>query len=253
MKYLEIDSLRIAYRTNDLLFEDGRKSLVFVHGSGGDSSVWERQLEALGNEFNIIAVDLPGHGRSGGAGEEDVFRYAEWIRKVMESIPMEKPVLVGHSLGAAISIALALTCDDMLSGIVIVGGGARMPVNQMVFDGIKSNYSEFVALSPNFAVHRKNRERLRGFLTENFSEIDPSVFYNDFISCDRFDVTEKLGQIRLPTLIICGEDDKLMPPKFSSHLHDNISNSRLVLIPECGHFFMMEDEDVFITALRDFV
>jgi pimeloyl-ACP methyl ester carboxylesterase len=213
----------------------------------------QRPGRKRGGESTSSRFDLPGHGLSGGGGEEDVDRYMEWVRKVVEILSMKNPVIVGHSLGAAITIALALTCGNMLSGIVIVGGGARMPVDQMVFDGIEKDFTGFVDLAPYFSVHKKNRERLRGFLIDNFSQVTPEVFSGDFRSCNGFDVWQRLNSIRIPTLIICGENDKLMPPKYSGDLKERIEDSRLAIIPECGHFPMLEESAAFTALMREFL
>jgi len=88
----------------------------------------------MDGELNIIAVDLPGHGQSGGSGEREVALYAQWVKKAMEVLCPQKPVLIGHSLGAAVALELAIRYGDMLSGIVTVGGGAKMPVNPLVLE-----------------------------------------------------------------------------------------------------------------------
>ena len=253
IKMLDVGGLGIACRVNDGSFIRRRKNLVFVHGSGGDHAVWDGQFNAMEKDFNMVALDLPGHGSSGGGGEEDVFLYMEWVRKAVEMLSMKSPVVVGHSLGAAISLALALTCPGMLSGIVVVGGGARMPVSQMVFDGIRDNFQGFVEISPDFAVHRENLEGLRGLLQEGFSRAKPDVFFGDFTACNGFDIEERLGEIKLPTLIVCGDKDRMMPPEFSEALNEKIEGSRLEMIPVCGHFPMLEKKAVFNTILGKFV
>jgi pimeloyl-ACP methyl ester carboxylesterase len=252
MQMLEIEGARIACRVNDGGFIRGRRNLIFVHGSGGDHAVWDGQFDAMEKECNMAALDLPGHGSSGGEAEEDVYHYMEWVRKAVETLSLESPVVVGHSLGAAITLAFALTCPDLLSGIVLVGGGARMPVAQMVFDVIRDNFQGFIESSPDFAVHRENREDVRDLLLKGFSRATPEVFFGDFTACKGFDVEEKLDDILLPTLIVCGDKDMMMPPKFSEALHENIEGSRLEIIPQCGHFPMLEKSAAFTTLIREF-
>jgi len=253
IQMLEIEGIEIACRVNDGGGVRGRKNLLFVHGSGGDHTVWDGQFDALQKECNVAALDLPGHGSSGGEAEEDVYRYMEWVRKTVESLSLESPVVVGHSLGAAITLALALEYPDLISGIVVVGGGARMPVAQMVFDVIRDNFQGFVESSPDFAVHRENREDVRDLLLEGFSRATPEVFSGDFTACNGFDVEGKLGDILLPTLIVCGDKDMMMPPKFSETLHEKIGGSCLEMIPQCGHFPMLEKSAAFTTLIKEFL
>ncbi|MBW2650730.1 MAG: alpha/beta hydrolase [Deltaproteobacteria bacterium] len=253
MKFQEIDGVKIAFRVNEGGFVPGRKTLFFIHGSAGDYTVWENQYAGMEDEFNMVAVNLPGHGESGGSGEREVALYAKWVKKTVEALGLRKPVLAGHSLGAAIVLESAIRYGDMLSGIVTVGGGAKMPVNPLVLDGMKDDPSKIINSIPAFAVSKRHRERLKDFLIENFNRIDKEVAYGNFLACDRFDISGKLGQIRIPTLLICGEDDKMMPPKFSMYLEEKITGAKLVLIKEAGHFVMMEDAESFNAALREFV
>jgi len=227
--------------------------LFFIHGSAGDHTVWEDQCAGMEDEFNVVAVELPGHGRSGGRGEREVALYAKWVKKTVEALGLRRPVLIGHSLGAAIALELAIRYGDMLSGIVTVGGGAKMPVNPLVLDGMRGDPSMIINSIPEFALSKKNRERLGGLLIDNLRRADKDVAYGDFLACDRFNVSEELEQIRIPALLICGEDDRMMPPKFSIYLKEKIPGAKLVLIKDAGHFVMMEDVKAFNVALREFV
>jgi pimeloyl-ACP methyl ester carboxylesterase len=253
IKMLEIEGLKIACRVNDEGFIRGRKNLIFVHGSGRDHAVWDGQFDAMEKDFNMAALDLPGHGLSGGGGEEDVYSYMEWVRKAVEILSMRSPVVVGHSLGAAVSLTLALSFPGLLSGIVVVGGGARMPVSQLVFDGIRDNFQGFVEISLDFAVHRDNREGVRDVLVEGFSRATPEVFFGDFAACNGFNIEGRLGDIIIPTLIICGDKDMMMPPKFSEALHEKIEGSRLEMIPRCGHLPMLEKSAALTALIREFL
>ena len=79
------------------------------------------------------------------------------------------------------------------------------------------------------------------------------VIYSDFFSCEQFNVMDRLGKITLPTLIICGEDDVLTPIKYSEFLHRELSNSKLVLVPDAGHILMIEKPDAVNRAIEEFV
>ena len=95
----EINGVNISCWVGSEDFSDGKKSLVFVHGSGGDHRIWIKQYTKLKDEFNIAVIDLPGHGQSEGAGEQNVSLYVEWVKMLLDSFALQKPVLIGHSLG----------------------------------------------------------------------------------------------------------------------------------------------------------
>ncbi len=247
-----VDGLKIAYWMNDGGWVDGRRTLMFIHGSGGDHTNWENQYVNLDKDFNILAIDLPGHGQSGGKGEQEVVRYVEWVKKLVEALGLKKPVLIGHSLGAAISLTFAINYGSLISGIIPVGGGVKMPVNQMILDGIRKDTASVIALVVKFSVTKENRERLSGILTDGLSAADPEIMYGDFLSCNRLDITAAISRINVPALLVCGADDKMTPPALSQYMKDHIAGAKLALIPEAGHFVMMENVAEFNKAVKEF-
>ena len=136
-------------------------------------------------------------------------------------------------------------------GNVTVGGGARMPVNPLILDGVRKDPAAVMAMTAKFAVAKKNRERLAKILSQR--KPNPDVLYGDFLACDRLDIADKLKQIRVPTLIICGTEDKMTPPANSEVLRDAIPGAKLALIADAGHMVMLEDPENFNKALTTFV
>jgi pimeloyl-ACP methyl ester carboxylesterase len=172
ISFHEVNGLKMACWVSRRPWPAERKTLVFIHGSGGDHTVWLHQYTQLKNAFNIAALDLPGHGLSEGRGEQDVAVYVEWVRQILEALAIEKPVLIGHSLGAAISLRYALTHGDTLAGIVPVGGGAAMPVNPAILDGLSAEIViRPLALDP---AHRPNV--IIVFIDDNDNGIAYGVF-----------------------------------------------------------------------------
>ena len=251
--FQEVDGLKIACWANDDGFSEDRKSLVFVHGSGCDHTLWENQYQELGGDYNIAAVDLPGHRQSEGKGEQEVGLYVEWVRKIVEGLGLQRPVIVGHSLGAAVSLTFAVKYGEMLSGIIPVGSGVKMPVNEMILDGIRNNISSTLSLVARFSVTKENREKFLPSLIEDMLKVNPDVIYGDFLSCDRLDITKEISHIKVPTLLVCGENDKMTPPSLSMFMRDQIKGAELVLIEDAGHFVMWENVETFNRAVKDFI
>ncbi len=252
IKKQAVDGLQIAYWMNDGGWVKDRKTLFFIHGSGGDHTNWENQYKNLDRDFNILAVDLPGHGQSEGKGEQEVIRYVEWVKKLIDATGLQKPIMIGHSLGAAISLTTAIRYGSLLSGIVPVGGGVKMPVNPAILDGILKDVSSIISMIVKFSITKENRERLAAPLTAGLSTAKTEVMHGDFLSCDRLDITEAISAIKVPTLIICGEEDKMTPPVLSQFMKDRIPGAKLALIPKAGHFAMMESAEAFNKAVREF-
>ena len=238
--------------SNGRLLPD-RKTLVFIHGSGGDHTNWIRQYNALSNAFNIAAIDLPGHGRSQGPGEQDLSAYREWLKRILDGFGVVRPILVGHSLGAAICLSFAVRYGGDAAAIVPVGGGAKMTVNPAILEALLQDPAAVIVLAGRLAVAKANRERLSGFLTGGLSRVDPVILHGDFCACDRMDITGAVAGIRIPTCVICGTEDKMTPPCLSRSLCDEIPGARLALIEGAGHFVMLEEPKAFNAALTDFV
>lgn len=249
----DIEGRRIACWVNSGGFLPDRKTLVFIHGSGGDHTNWMRQYLPLQQEFNIVALDLPGHGRSEGPGEREVAAYGEWVKKTLAGLGVRQPVLVGHSLGAAICLNLAIRYADAAAAVVPVGGGLKMPVNPLILEGLKQDPAAVIALAAKFSIAKQNRETFSALLTESLSRVDPDILHGDFSACNALDITAAVEKIRIPALVICGSEDKMTPPALSQAIHDRIPGAKLTLIDRAGHFVMLENPEAFNSALRDFV
>ena len=248
-----IDGTPIACRVNDGGFVEGRKGIVFVHGSGGSHSLWEGQYGDLQREFNVAGLDLPGHGLSGGAGERDVMRYVQWVKKTIGALGLRGPVLVGHSLGAAISLNFAIREGCLLSAIVPVGGGVKMPVNPAILEKIHTDLPSVISLVVKFAVSRPNRDAVGPWLQEELEKGNPDILHGDLYACDRMDISSEVASIAIPALVVCGDDDKMTPPDLSRFIAGAIPGARLALIEGAGHYVMREKPEAFNRVLAEFV
>jgi len=253
MKLFSVDQIKIACWINPHDFGVHQQSLIFIHGSGGDHSGWSQQYAKLHKQFNIIAVDLPGHGRSEGNGENDVANYSQWIKKLISVMQPKNPVLIGHSLGAAITLDFALRYSQDLKGIVPVGGGLKMPVNPSILEGLKTNPDEVIEMACKFSLAKENRPRLMEQLKKNFAKATPDALYGDFLACNKFDFTNEIAKIKMPALALCGMEDKMTPPDLSRQIVAGISGAQLCLIEGAGHMVMLEKPAEFNKAVREFV
>jgi len=245
-----VREIEIAAWRNEGTWKEGRATFVFIPGSGGDHTLWLYVLGELKDDFNLLALELPGHGSSGGKGENDVSAYVGWVRDILEAFEAEKPILVGHSLGAAITLSFAERYPEMISAAVAIGGGARMPVNTLILETIHKDLKGLMAFTAKIAVAKKNRERLASVLMARSP--NPDTLYGDFQACDRLDLDDALGEIKVPTLLICGMEDKMTPPELSQALQERIPGSQLALIPETGHMVMLEEPHRLAEILRSF-
>ena len=253
IQYYNARGTKIACWVNDAGFVPGRMGIVFIPGSGRDHSVWQEQCGALQQDFNIAALDLPGHGLSEGEGEDRVSLYSDWVKDVIGAVGFTETVLVGHSLGAAVCLDFATRYGDLVSAIVAVGAGVRMPVNPLIIKGIQEDFSATMMMTLKFAVSKSNRDRVAPILTEGIASIRPAVILKDFIACDRLELGEKISSIKIPALALCGSEDKMTPVALSKFIAENIPGGKIAEIEGAGHYVMLEKPSVFNKVLVDFI
>jgi pimeloyl-ACP methyl ester carboxylesterase len=232
--------------------EESQDALLFIHGAGGTHRHWGEQLAGLSG-VDRYAVDLPGHGRSAGEGEASIEGYAGVILQLLDALGLDEVSLVGHSMGGAISQYLALHHPDRVRRLVLVGSGARLRVLPALLEALLADFPSTVEMMLSWAYSTETTPRLLDLARQEWMENDPQVVHDDFAACDAFDVMEKLGQIRCPTLVICGEDDKLTPVKYAQYLRDHIPTGTLAIVPHAGHMVMLEQPERVNRALEEFL
>ena len=243
-------------RIHCLMSEDpllgDKKTLLFVHGAGGNKDHWINQFDGLKGEFNVVVVELPGHGGASPQGANRVERYAEDIAAVIDALTPAPPIVIGHSMGGAICQTLALQFPEKLSGLVLIGTGCRLKVLSSILDGLLTNFEQTVSMINRYAFSKFTDEDIIQESASEMTKTPPSVIHGDFLACDRFNLCEKIGGIVHPTLILCGKDDQLTPVKYSQFLLEKIPHATLKTFPRAGHMMMVEIPDKVNKAIREF-
>lgn len=243
----------ISYWIGGKGLSEREEKVLFIHGAGGSQFTWSCQKAFFEKAFTPIIIELPGHGASGGEGEEKIERYAEHVDSFLRALGLSKVFLVGHSMGGAIVQSLALSHPEISRGIVLVGTGAKLRVFPSVLNGIKSDVKETVRKIVQFAYSRKTPSEWIERGIEQLMQCWPEVLYGDFLACDRFDLMNEVAKIDLPTLILCGGEDEMTPVKYAQFLHSRIKGSRLEVLSNAGHMVMMESSESFNEKVREFI
>jgi pimeloyl-ACP methyl ester carboxylesterase len=167
----------------------------------------------------------------------------------MEALGLSKAVIGGHSMGGAIAQEMALSYPQQVLGLVLVGTGARLRVLPTILEGTLADFEKTVELICGYAYSpRAPRELVRQGQNQML-QVSPQTVHGDFAASNAFDVMGRLGEIHCPTLIICGADDALTPPKYSSFLAERIGGARLEIIAGAGHMVMIENPDRVAEAI----
>ena len=253
MAEVKVRGRSLAFEARPENFNKSALTAVFIPGSGGDREEWRKQLDGLSNRFNIIALELPGHGKSDPPGETDVAAYADWVVDFIEGLGLSKVVIVGCSLGSAITQWIAMDPKPWLVGIGLVGAGARLRVHPDYLQGMLRFNKDVLVSFADFALSRDPDPAVKAAIRDRFVKGSLELIHGDLTACDKFDLTDKVAQIALPTLIVVGEDDRLTPPKYSRFLQSAIPGSRLTVIPGAGHLVMIEKPKEFNEFIGDFL
>jgi pimeloyl-ACP methyl ester carboxylesterase len=234
--------------------DPSRSTLVFIHGAGESSLLWPAQVEGLKDRANTVALDLPGHGRSGGRARTSVEDYAAAVDDFISAIAAPNPVPCGLSMGGAVTQQLLLDHAEHFGAGIIVSSGAKLRVLPALFDLIARDMRAYLEMVDRLGFSEKTPDSVKQPFLRDSLRAGPAVAHGDFTACDRFDVMQRLGAIRLPVLIISAEDDRLTPPKYSDFMEKNIPNAVRKHVREAGHFVPIEkpqEVNAAITAFLD--
>ena len=224
-------------------------TLVFVHGAGECGLSFAPQAAHFPD---ALAVDLPGHPE--GEPRTSIAGYVEWLRVFLSEQDINRPVVCGHSMGGAIAQLFALTYTDELAGLILLGTGARLRVHPKYLDECEDGIEDPDSwLTGRRSDYRLVEAELASALLDRAAQIGPAVKLNDLRCCDVFDVMDQVGDIRLPTLVLCGADDVMTPVKYSEYLHDRIESSEIRIIEGGSHFVQLERPEAVNSDIEEFL
>lgn len=229
--------------------------IIFIHGSGGNASIWKKAMEIIAQAgWGSIAISLPGHGTSEGEGMASIPEYCEFINDFIETKGLGNIFLAGHSLGGGIVLDFALKYPEKLTGIILIGTGARLRVHPQALEMFRQmaegeREPKFEPWA--FAEHTPAHILAEG--EKEWSMTNPRVRYMDLMACDKFDIMQDVEKIQLPTLIVVGTKDRLTPIKYAEYLYKKIKGAKLEIISEAGHMLMLEAPEPLSLAITNFL
>jgi pimeloyl-ACP methyl ester carboxylesterase len=252
-------------------FDAAKPTVVFIHGVLNDHSVWILQSRYLAHHgFNVLAVDLPGHCRSGGEAPASVEEAADFIAALLDAAGVQRAALVGHSWGSLIALEAAARLGTRVTQLVLVGTAFPMRVSPALIEASQHDPEAALkminvfsrstlaappsALGPGTWVYGASLALGRHVLRSN-----PRVnlFHRGFVACDRYTRGEDaIAQVQCPVLFVLGAQDQMTPPKAAQGLVARAQQAGLrvqVVQPPVGHHQMSETPDATLFALRDFL
>ena len=239
------------------------RTILFVHGAASDHSVWALQSRYFAyHGWNVVAVDLPGHGRSGGNALPSVEAIANWIPAVLDAAGVAEAALVGHSLGALAVLECAARYPDRVAKAALAGPAVPMTVSDDLLAAAKADDHVAYELINGWS-YSAGRQLggntmpgvwLMGNAMRLMERTRPGVLFTDLQACNTYTGgLAAAGAVRCPVLLILGARDIMAPPKNAQTLIAALPDRRIVSLPDCGHALMAEQPDAVLDALRAFL
>jgi pimeloyl-ACP methyl ester carboxylesterase len=230
--------------------ESGRPLALFVHGAGLDHTVWALQSRWLAfHGWNVLALDLPGHGRSAGPPLPTIDAMAAWLAKLIVAAESDSAALIGHSMGALIALETAACFPERVKSLALIGAAAAMPVHPDLLAAAAANdhaaidmvnlwgYGYAAGLGGSAAPGMW----LCGVGERVLERAQPGVLHNDLAACAAYrNGAAAAARVVSPALLICGERDQMTPLKNGRVLAAAIPQSTLVTVPGAGHMLLAE-------------
>jgi pimeloyl-ACP methyl ester carboxylesterase len=248
-------------------FDPARPTVVFIHGVLNDHSVWILQSRYLAHHgWNVLAIDLPGHMRSGGAPPATVPDAAGTVLALLDQLGLERAALAGHSFGSLIALEAAARAPARISHLALLGAAYPMKVSPALLDGALNAPEKAIhmvnvfshstlspppsALGPGTWLYGASRALMRRVLASNRAV---NVFHAGFKACDSYAGGEQaMPAVQCTALFLIGRHDQMTPPQSARALAARAQRARVIEV-NAGHSLMTEAPDEVLFALRDFL
>ncbi len=250
-----------------MYYEDAGKGapVIFIHGLGGDSKEWKLVIPELSREARCITVDLRGHGHSDKSNEPYTQSlFAKDLISLLDYLSINCAYFCGASMGGYVAQKVALSHPQRVKGLILVGSAPYIPEQTVKVSGkwaetlLTRGLEAFIeaqikdVFHPAFA--RRNKEVIDLFReSKRKPPSEVSGLINKGMQIEPIDFRKKLKEIKAPTLIIHGRDDKIVPVECAELMHKQIPNSQLAVLPLCGHLPTMERPTFFADLLLYFI
>ena len=224
--------------------DKSKDTIVFLHGSGLSHIVWSLTEQFFSNrKYNVLSIDLPGHGNSEGPCLDSIEKIADWLEKVFKELKLDEVIIVGHSQGCLDALEYSYKYKSRLKKIVFIGGSYKMPVNKDLIDLASNGDADAVKLMMKWC-YESSKKFIGGNPIERIiqSSRDISeILAVDLIACNKYlNGFEASKSINCPTMLIFGELDKMVNLEIGKKFSNLVKNSSTQIIKGSGHMIMIE-------------
>jgi pimeloyl-ACP methyl ester carboxylesterase len=243
--------------------DTAKRTVVFVHGAGLDHSWWGLQSRYFGyHGFNVLALDLPAHGRSAGPALANVGDMADWVKKVLDEKKIRTAALVGHSMGALVALEFAARHPDATERIALIGVAYPMKVSEAFLEAARRNDPAAYdmetiwghAAQVPLAGNPNPGMWMYGDTLARLSRLAPGVLHADLHACNAYaGGLDAAAKLKCPVQFILGARDMMTPPRGAEELIGKIGQAKSTRVAISGHSLMAEAPDATLDALIRFL
>jgi pimeloyl-ACP methyl ester carboxylesterase len=257
---LEIQGAIVYCYTNNREIDPKKPSIVFLHGAGMDHTVWTLAARHFARHGrNVIAVDLPGHGRSAGAAKRSIEQLSDWVVDLLDALHIERAAIAGHSLGSLVALDCAGRYPARVRALAMVAGTAPMPVSDAILEASANNdHAAFDMLTQwgyskrhQFGGNKNPGMWMVGSTLRLFERSRPGVLHADMSACNNYQAgLERAAAVKCPVLMVLGSEDRLTPVRSTGPLQAALAAPDVKVLAGAGHTLMVEAPNALLDALH---
>ncbi len=231
----------------------GKLPLVLLHGSGGSHMAWPLEIRRLRGR-RVIALDLPGHGRSAGASCQSLEALTACLKDFLLACGLRRVLLAGHSLGAMLALEYACANPKHAQGLILLACGSRFDLPPILFDDLlRPNHNErFIEHFNALAFDPACAQTERRAILEPLKKVRASTLLLDLGICHDYRLASNLDDVSCPAAIINGASDRITTPSTARQLASALPQAALSILPQCGHMLIYEKTTLINSIMRDF-
>ncbi len=221
-----------------------KQTIVFLHGSGMSHIIWSLTEQFFSNQnFNVLSIDLPGHGNSDGPCINTIEKITDWLEKAFNQLNLNDLVLIGHSQGCLEILEFAYKYPTRIKKLIFVGGSYKMPVHPDLIELAKNGDSDAVKLMMKWG-YEESKKFIGGNPIERIIQSPRDIreiLAVDLIACNNYsNGKEAAGSIRCPSMFMFGALDKMVNIEVGKKFSNLVKNSSTHILEGCGHMIMIE-------------
>ena len=245
--------------TGNKSFDPAKKTVIFIHGVGQDHTIWVLPIRYFArHDRNVLAVDLPGHGRSEGRPLESIQDMGDWVTEAMDAVGAERAAVVGHSMGSLVALETASRHSDRVRAVAMVGVSVPLAVSSPLMTSAEAHSHDAIDMMTYWG-HSKAAQ-IGGSPTPGMwmlggglrllEQAGAATIHADLRACDEY-VTglDRATEIDCPTLLLLGEKDLMTPVRVAQALRDTITDQDTVVFKGAGHALLAERSDPVLDQL----